>query len=122
MVDLNELEVVEGRLWANMWRTERIVVIDLSSGRVLFYVDCASLEARLPGTRSLEYVFVNPNPNPNLSPNPNPNPIRTQAASSRLVQRLALFHGLACVGQPLDTVGPDPDAMCMCVCGWHGST
>ena len=60
VVDLNELEVVEGRLWANMWRTERIVVIDLSSGHVLFYVDCASLEARLPGTRSLEYVSRQP--------------------------------------------------------------
>jgi glutamine cyclotransferase len=58
VVDLNELEVVEGRLWANMWRTDRIAVIDLASGDVLFYVDCSSLEARLPGTRSVEYVHV----------------------------------------------------------------
>lgn len=37
---LNELEMVEGELWANVWKTDRIARIDPASGRVLGYVHC----------------------------------------------------------------------------------
>mmetsp|Transcript_27745 Transcript_27745/g.70722 ORF Transcript_27745/g.70722 Transcript_27745/m.70722 type:complete len:285 (-) Transcript_27745:299-1153(-) len=35
---LNELEVIDGELWANVWQTECIAVIDLATGRVKQWV------------------------------------------------------------------------------------
>lgn len=40
---LNELELVAGRIWANVWGETRIAVIDPASGRVTAWVDCAAL-------------------------------------------------------------------------------
>jgi glutamine cyclotransferase len=40
---LNELEVVGGMLWANIWHDTRIAVIAPASGRVVAWVDCAAL-------------------------------------------------------------------------------
>ncbi|MFP5259752.1 MAG: glutaminyl-peptide cyclotransferase [Acidobacteriota bacterium] len=40
---LNELELVAGRIWANVWGETRIAVIDPASGRVTAWVDCADL-------------------------------------------------------------------------------
>ena len=36
---LNELEMVEGRLFANVWPTDRIAVIDLAAGKVTGWID-----------------------------------------------------------------------------------
>lgn len=44
---LNELEMVEGELFANVWMTDRIARIDLASGRVTGWLDLAFLRARL---------------------------------------------------------------------------
>ncbi|MHA6792513.1 glutaminyl-peptide cyclotransferase [Pseudonocardia bannensis] len=41
--ELNELECVDGQVWANVWRTERIVRIDPGSGRVTAVVDATGL-------------------------------------------------------------------------------
>ncbi|MDG4763431.1 glutaminyl-peptide cyclotransferase [Solwaraspora sp. WMMD406] len=41
--DINELECVGGAVWANVWRTDRIVRIDPSSGQVAAQVDAAGL-------------------------------------------------------------------------------
>jgi Glutamine cyclotransferase len=41
--EINELECVDGRVWANVWRTERIVAIDPATGRVTAVVDAAGL-------------------------------------------------------------------------------
>lgn len=41
--DLNELEVVEGELWANVWTTDRIAVISLSTGAVTRWINLAGL-------------------------------------------------------------------------------
>jgi glutaminyl-peptide cyclotransferase len=41
--DLNELELVKGELWANVWLTRRIVRIDLESGHVKGWVDLTGL-------------------------------------------------------------------------------
>jgi len=41
--NLNELEWIDGRIWANVWRTERIVIIDPQSGEVTASVDLAGL-------------------------------------------------------------------------------
>ena len=38
-VRLNELEVVEGEIWANMWPTETVVRIEMETGKLLGWVD-----------------------------------------------------------------------------------
>ena len=43
MRQLNELEMVKGQLFANVWGTPFIVVIDLASGRVTGQLDCTTL-------------------------------------------------------------------------------
>jgi glutaminyl-peptide cyclotransferase len=40
---LNELECVDGEVWANVWRTERLVRIDPADGRVTAVVDASGL-------------------------------------------------------------------------------
>ena len=40
---LNELEFIDNKIWANVWMTQYIVVIDPASGAVTAIVDCASL-------------------------------------------------------------------------------
>lgn len=42
-VNLNELEWVEGEIWANVWTTERILRIDPTSGAVLGMIDLSGL-------------------------------------------------------------------------------
>ena len=60
MVDnLNELEMIEGELWANIWQTDRIARIDLATGKVLGYVELNNLlprEEREPGTDVLNGI------------------------------------------------------------------
>lgn len=41
--DLNELEIVKGELWANVWTKDRIARIDPESGAVLGWIDLAGL-------------------------------------------------------------------------------
>lgn len=40
---LNELECVDGQVWANVWQTDDIVAIDPTSGRVTAVVDASGL-------------------------------------------------------------------------------
>jgi glutaminyl-peptide cyclotransferase len=40
---LNELEWVEGELWANVWQTESIVRIDVATGMVVAVIDCSGI-------------------------------------------------------------------------------
>ena len=42
---INELECVNGQVWANLFQTDRIVRIDLSSGKVTAIVDASNLVA-----------------------------------------------------------------------------
>jgi glutamine cyclotransferase len=53
---LNELEVVEGELFANVWMSDRIARIDLATGRVTGWIDLAFLRARL-GLTELQAVL-----------------------------------------------------------------
>jgi glutamine cyclotransferase len=43
VTDLNELECVDGQVWANVWRTDRIVRVDPADGRVTAVVDATGL-------------------------------------------------------------------------------
>lgn len=40
---LNELEVVNGDIYANIWQTDQIARIDLNSGKVMEYINCEGL-------------------------------------------------------------------------------
>nr|MCU0729346.1 glutaminyl-peptide cyclotransferase [Sphingopyxis sp.] len=40
---LNELEIIDGRIWANIWMRPIIVIIDPASGRVVHRIDCSVL-------------------------------------------------------------------------------
>jgi glutaminyl-peptide cyclotransferase len=44
--NLNELEMVEGELWANIWQTDKIARIDPATGKVLGYIDLDNLLPR----------------------------------------------------------------------------
>src|SRR6266498_2830033 len=41
--DLNELEYIDGEIWANVWHTDRIVRIDPGSGQVKSYLNLAGI-------------------------------------------------------------------------------
>lgn len=49
LLQINELEVVENEIWANVWHSDRIVRIDAKSGRVTSYLDCSALHPRASG-------------------------------------------------------------------------
>lgn len=40
---LNELEWIGGRIWANVWQTDRVVIIDPNTGRVTEQIDLTEL-------------------------------------------------------------------------------
>ena len=40
---LNELEWIDGKIWANVWKTPFIVVVDAETGEVTSVIDCRSL-------------------------------------------------------------------------------
>ena len=40
---LNELEYIDGKVWANVYMTDMIVVIDPSTGKVEASLDCTGL-------------------------------------------------------------------------------
>ena len=40
--NINELEMVEGELWANIWKSDQIVRIDPNTGLVLGWIHCAA--------------------------------------------------------------------------------
>ena len=43
---LNELEYINGEIWANIWMTDMIARIDPVSGRLLAYIDLKGLFCR----------------------------------------------------------------------------
>jgi glutaminyl-peptide cyclotransferase len=45
--DLNELEYRDGIIWANVWRSDRIALIDPATGKVRAWLNMARLRQRL---------------------------------------------------------------------------
>lgn len=41
--ELNELEYVKGKIYANIWHKDKIAVIDPATGKVLFFIDLSGL-------------------------------------------------------------------------------
>lgn len=63
VIRLNELEWIDGRVWANVWTTDRIVIIDPANGRVEGSIDLAGLlpvVERQQGTDVLNGIALNP--------------------------------------------------------------
>jgi glutamine cyclotransferase len=56
---LNELEWVDGAVWANVWQSESIVRIDPTTGEVTGVADCSGLESRLPPGSSATIDVLN---------------------------------------------------------------
>ena len=60
---LNELEYINGKIWANVYMTDEIVIINPKDGRVEGIVDCRGLlakEKRTPMTDVLNGIAYNP--------------------------------------------------------------
>jgi glutamine cyclotransferase len=57
VVDLNELEFVKGQVYANVWHTDRIAVIDPADGRVTAWIDLTGL--RPPAARQQSEAVLN---------------------------------------------------------------
>ena len=60
---LNELEWIDGKIWANVWQTDRIVIIHPDTGQVTASIDLGgllSIEERLPDTGVLNGIARNP--------------------------------------------------------------
>ena len=48
VAELNELEWIEGQLWANIWKSDDIVMIDPETGAVRQRIDASTLRLALP--------------------------------------------------------------------------
>jgi len=46
--ELNELEYIKGRVFANVWQTDRIAIIDPNTGHVTSWIDLRELAAKHP--------------------------------------------------------------------------
>ena len=56
---LNELEYIDGKIWANIYTSDEIVIIDPKDGRVEGVIDCRGLlpkELRTPDTDVLNGI------------------------------------------------------------------
>lgn len=63
VTEINELEWIGGKLWANLYLTDRIAVIDPATGQVTHYIDCAALQTRIAhrrGTNVLNGIACDP--------------------------------------------------------------
>jgi glutamine cyclotransferase len=56
LFDLNELEYIDGEVWANIWRDDRVVRIDPDDGRIVGWIDLGSL---YPTAARPSYAVVN---------------------------------------------------------------
>ena len=60
---LNELEYIDGKVWANVYTTDEIVIINPKNGKVEGVIDCRGLlpkELRTPDTDVLNGIAYNP--------------------------------------------------------------
>ncbi len=54
--NLNELEMIDGELWANIWQTDHIARIDPRTGKVLGYVELGNLLPREERTQETDVL------------------------------------------------------------------
>ncbi len=56
VTQLNELEWIEGNIYANIWQTAEIVIIDPASGQVTGSVDLSKLHGMLPADQPIDVL------------------------------------------------------------------
>lgn len=56
VTNINELEAVDGRIYANIWQTDSVAVIQLSTGRVVAWLDFSSLHALVKKYRNIDVL------------------------------------------------------------------
>ncbi len=58
--DLNELEFIKGKIYANLWRFDQIAIIDPETGQVEAFIDLTGLRVRHPWADVLNGIAYNP--------------------------------------------------------------
>jgi glutamine cyclotransferase len=60
--NLNELELINGKLYVNVYQEDRIIAVDPATGKVLEDIDCSGIskDGRTPGTDVLNGIAYNP--------------------------------------------------------------
>ena len=59
IANLNELEMVEGELWANVWHSDRIARIDPNTGKISAWINCTSfVPAEIKQKRATDQNFA----------------------------------------------------------------
>ena len=58
LANLNELEYIDGEIWANLWFSDRIVRIDPDSGAVVAHLDAAPLRAAGVPSEAVKALFL----------------------------------------------------------------
>ncbi len=53
---INELEYIEGNVYANIWQTDNIAVIDPSTGNVVSWIDLTGLQNELDTTKGIDVL------------------------------------------------------------------
>jgi len=53
---INELEYIEGKVYANIWQTDNIAVIDPSTGNVVSWIDLTGLQNELDTTKGIDVL------------------------------------------------------------------
>lgn len=56
VLNLNELEYIDGVIYANVWQTDQIVMVDPSDGSVLGWIDLASLRDQLDPAEKIDVL------------------------------------------------------------------
>lgn len=54
--NLNELENIEGEIWANIWMSDTIAVIDRTTGKVKYFIDASSLRQYIPPGANIDVL------------------------------------------------------------------
>ena len=53
---INELEYIEGKVYANIWQTDTIAVIDPSTGNVVSWIDLTGLQSELDTIKGIDVL------------------------------------------------------------------
>ncbi|MGD2066922.1 MAG: glutaminyl-peptide cyclotransferase [Candidatus Bathyarchaeota archaeon] len=60
LTELNELEYIDGMVYANIWKEEKIAIINPETGQVAGWIDLKGLKAENPGSDVLNGIAYDP--------------------------------------------------------------
>ena len=56
IIHINELEYIKGYIYANIWQTNRVAIIDLENGEVISWIDLTDLQSNLDYTQGIDVL------------------------------------------------------------------